>query len=264
MAIVSCIPGLSEAALLVDEIPTIELLLSLAPEELAPVLLRLAPAAVQNGIFFPDHISGHEALYPSLPTRKGYPRGKERDVDIAVQEAWTWLRINLLVVPAMGLNGNHGWLMLSRRGAALLETGRFDAFRQASEFPKALLHPLIADKVWLDLARGDLADAVFFAFRTVEEQVRSAGGYSDKDIGVPLMRKAFDKSTGALADPTQEESERDALSHLFAGAIGSYKNPHSHRTVTLTEPREAQEMVLLASHLLRIVDARRSRSEDAG
>ena len=46
-------------------------------------------------------------------------------------------------------------------------------FQKAAEFPKSLLHPLIADKVWLDLARGDLEDAVFFGFRTVEEQVRT-------------------------------------------------------------------------------------------
>jgi hypothetical protein len=67
----------------------------------------------------------------------------------------------------------------------------------------------------------------------------------------------FDKATGPLTDPSHAEAEREALAHLFAGAIGSYKNPHSHRTVNLTDLREAQEQVMLASHLLRIVETRR-------
>ena len=45
--------------------------------------------------------------------------------------------------------------------------------------------------------------------------------------------------------------------HLFAGAILSYKNPHSHRFVKLSDPRDAWEQVMLATHLLAIVDSRR-------
>jgi uncharacterized protein (TIGR02391 family) len=105
--------------------------------------------------------------------------------------------------------------------------------------------------------RGELDEAVFAAFKAVEVAVREAGGYEASDIGVALMRKAFDSKKGPLTDLSQPEGERDALGHLFAGAIGSYKNPHSHRTVNLTDPREAQEQVLLATHLLSIVAARR-------
>ena len=74
------------------------------------------------------------------------------------------------------------------------------------------------------------------------------------DYGKPLMSKAFQAEKGDLTDTNQPELEREARYFLFAGAIGAYKNPGSHREVEITA-EEAAEVIIFASHLLRIVDS---------
>jgi uncharacterized protein (TIGR02391 family) len=161
---------------------------------------------------------------------------------------------------APDINGQHGWMVLGRDGEeAIKGEDGFDRIRALRSFPKELLHPAIAKDAYAALQRGDLATAVRDAFTAVEISVRGAGGFTIDDYGTPLIRTAFHEQTGPLTDRSLPTAERESFAHLFAGAMGAYKNPHSHRKVTIDDLREAQRQVLLASHLLYTVDAAKAR-----
>ena len=127
--------------------------------------------------------------------------------------------------------------------------------------PKRLLHRVVSQKVLPIFMQGSYGPAVFEAFKQVEVAVREVGGYNKEDIGVKLMGKAFNEDTGNLTDQNQHPDEQNARLLLFRGAIGSYKNPGSHRDVEITA-EEAAGLIVFASYLLRIVDSRSQLEED--
>ena len=242
--------------------PTAKELLDVDPETLAPILLRLARDHRQGPIamFLPGSVMQDTAHLLSGDPENSYPYHQKAAVEALVNEAWNLLRTDGLVASAPGINGQNGWLVLTGAGEQVsASTEAYGRVRALKAFPKSLLHPNISEAASSALWRGDLDEAVFKSFRAVEEAVREAGKFAATDRGVTLMRKAFDPKSGPLTNMSDPEPEREALAHLFAGAIGSYQNPHSHRTVKLTDPREAQEQVTLATHLLRIVDSRRPK-----
>jgi uncharacterized protein (TIGR02391 family) len=190
-----------------------------------------------------------------------FPPDRSTEVELAIREAWAWLEGAALLVqdPRYG----HSVKTLSRRARKLANEPDPRRVRGVNRILKDSLHPKIRDDVWALYHRGKYDTAVFEAMKAVEVAVREAAGLAPADIGNDLMRRAFAVGGGPLTDAAAQPAERQARSDLFAGAIGSYKNPHSHRKVALDNPDEAAEIIMLANHLLRIVDVRKPVLADA-
>jgi uncharacterized protein (TIGR02391 family) len=235
-----------------DQVPLVKLaedpdtLLSLEPEELAGVLLLDLIKLEERGETGSLHCYNYSLRF----------KGASKEVKEAIMEAWMWLEQHGCLAPRPG----HGkdWVFITRHGKRLSEAQDTSGYQRENLLPKNFLHPVIAQKAWSAFIRGDYDVAVFQAFKQVEVAVRQAGKYAETDIGVTLMRKAFNTEDGPLTNKSEVSAEKQALSDLFAGAIGLYKNPHSHRNVPLNQSIEAAELIILASHLLNIVDLRSS------
>ncbi|AZO65818.1 MAG: TIGR02391 family protein [Mesorhizobium sp.] len=182
-----------------------------------------------------------------------YPRTFKPGIEEALREAWAWLVGAALLVPHAGYN--ESIMSLSRRARKLAAEPANQSAHSARRVPKESLHATIREDVWALYHRGKYDTAVFEAMKAVEVTVRNAAALPASLLGVKLMRAAFAPENGQLSDMTVDAGERVARMELFAGAIGSYKNPQSHRKVALDDPDEAAEIIMVANHLLRIVDA---------
>ena len=233
-------------------VPNAEDLLDLEPEELAGILLEHLVSLGENS----SSLQLYNFLLPGQSPAVDYPQDFRHQINEALAEVWVYLEREGLIAPRPG--SNNGFMFVTRRGVKLANRQGLDSYRHASLFPKHVIHPAIAQKVYPAFLRGEYDTAIFQAFREVEVAVRDAGGYSQADVGVSLMRAAFNVPSGPLTDKTLVPAEQQAMSDLFAGAIGLFKNPASHRSQGGIQPTEAVERIMFASQLLRIVDERKA------
>ncbi len=227
-------------------IPDHEVLLSLEPEELAGIVLEYLHSLPKGDPQFSLH------NFSSSHTVEEYPGEHQKNITNALREAWMYLDREGFIVPTPGFHDD--MVSITREGERVINAADLEAYRKANLLPKQLIHSAITEDVWSNFSRGKYDTAIFEAFKAVEVAVRDASGYTEK-YGTDLMRQAFKVENGPLTDQNQPKAEREATLHLFSGSIGLYKNPHSHRNVSVSA-EEAVEIIMFASHLLRIVDSR--------
>lgn len=184
------------------------------------------------------------------------PQADARRLMARIADAWSWLEARACIGPS-ATNTTSVWQQVTEVGHELAADPAaiskvWAAERLAGDLDQAL------SAARSNFALGDYETAAFAAMKAVEVEVRRASGLPNELLGVNLMRKAFNPTDGVLRDPEAEGGERQATADLFAGAIGAYKNPASHRTVKFDDPVEVVEVIQLADLLLRIV----RRAED--
>lgn len=193
-------------------------------------------------------------LIQGFKQRGGY--GDQQPSDLAamlarLSDAWAWLEAHALI-GLSSQNPQGAWQRVTSAGAEVLKDPSAVAKVWAADRLAGDLHPALSS-ARSNFALGDYETASFAAMKAVEVEVRQVAALPNEQLGVSLMRKAFSPKDGVLRDPEAEGGEQQATADLFAGAIGAYKNPASHRTVQFDDPMEAAEVIQLADLLLRIV-----------
>lgn len=193
-------------------------------------------------------------LIQGFKQRGGYDQPAPPDLEdllARLSDAWAWLESHALIGHS-SKNPQGNWSRVTSAGKVLLEDPNALSKVWADDRLTGDLHPALSS-ARSNFALADYETASFAAMKAVEVEVRRVAGLPNELVGVALMRKAFSPKDGALRDPGAEGGEQQAIADLFAGAIGAYKNPASHRTVRFDDAMEAAEVIQLADLLLRIV-----------
>ena len=141
----------------------------------------------------------------------------------------------------------------TKKGFRFLESEFRRVVKKYALMPETYVHPLIVKKSFSLLNNGHFESAVLQAFKTIETRIREKISADPEDVGVKLIRKAFNPENGPLTDYDLPKAEREAFCNYIAGAFGYYKNPCSHRDVEM-DFISAFDRIVVASDLLKVIE----------
>lgn len=233
-----------------DVFPPPDELLQLEPEEIAIFLLdflcELEREKPTGGNLNRYNFTLDTNIMP-------YAGDRTKEVGRAIMEAWCWLEKEGMLAPKPN-NSEGSWTYVTKKGFKYQKRTDLETYKKGYLLRRENLYQNLFDNVYNLFIRGDYDTAVFRAYKEVEVRVREKAELPADMVGVTLMRTAFNPDSGPLADKNAVPAERQATSDLFAGSIGLFKNPSSHRIVNYEDAAEAAEMILFANYLLRLVE----------
>ncbi len=241
-----------------DFLPPPEILIELEPESIAPNLLLYLNDFVShdnqgNKLHISHHINEGNSLL------RDYAGTHLKQVLLVLAEAWGWLIQQNFLCPYPNDSSSNGWLFISRRGTTIQTSDDFKKYAHISLLPRNVLDTELNKKVWPSFIDGDFDTAIFAAFKEVEVRMRNVAGLDATHIGVNLAREVFHPESGQLTDKiSPDKGEKVAYMELFAGSIGVFKNPGSHRPVNYDDPIIVVSLILFANTLLQIIEKRKS------
>jgi uncharacterized protein (TIGR02391 family) len=212
---------------------------------------RLSPRSITVNVgsqaaAIANHIASHHRGYRAYEFKR------------TILEGMSWGIANGLLFIDFG-HPNHGAIAVTRLAQQLHASGKLAAWPPASGLRKEDLHSAIADAAWPSVCAGDYDVAVFKAFRALEEVVVKNVPECQGKSGMDVFSQAFNKEKGPLSDQSADVGEREAWRSLFAGAYGAFRNPPAHRSGTKADSVAVREELILASLLMRRLDAALAR-----
>lgn len=99
---------------LASEIPDVDLLMALTPEELAGKLLFVLRRHLEGGAQYLHLSNTLSEVTGNFGNDAPYPINRAAEVKVAISEAWLYLVAQGMIIPAVDGNGNNGFSILSR------------------------------------------------------------------------------------------------------------------------------------------------------